>query len=131
MADIVDKQYEFLDKIDILIASGTLDTTYITADNMVDDSASLPVIVLDLQTTGTENLGSGGTGLVDFNMMLIIVQSVTKATSFKLAQAFTIDALETILAQIDIQANYGTIEHKKMIINNKNCSWCEVPVQLY
>lgn len=131
MADIVDKQYKIIAIIVALITAGTLDTSFITMDNDVEPPASLPVIVVALNTSKPENLAGGGTGFTDFNLRLKIAQSIDNAGTVKLANEFVIDALETIIAQQDMQANFGQAEHQNLNIKPYNCSGVEIPMQLF
>ena len=119
--DIIEAQDNLIAKIQTLIDDEDIDANFTIIDNELDFN-DLPLIIVNIDTTGIENLAGGGSAFSGFRLKLIVMDKITNHSSvFRTARNFVIDALEIILNNINIEVVPPEIKHEDGFWNNRKC----------
>lgn len=119
--DIIEAQDNLISKIQSLIDGENIDTGFTVIDNEItfDD---LPLVIVDIDTTGITNLSSGGSAFTGFRLNLIVMDRIANHNNtFRTARNFIIDAMEVILNNINMDITPPEIKHECGMWNNKKC----------
>ncbi len=119
--NIIKAQDNLIAKIQTLIDDESIDTSFTIIDNELNFS-DLPLIIVNIDTTGITNLSSGGTAFSGFRLKLIVMDKITNHSNiFRTARIFIIDTMETILDNVNLDITPPEIKHEDGLWNNRKC----------
>ena len=113
-------------KIEELIAATTIDSNFSVQDNNIDQG-TLPVVIVDIVNSNSDNYSSGDTAFIGFKLELSVIAARSdNDDNFRTTQLFVIDTITTILN--NLQANAGILYHKNIIWGEYKCAlaYCEI-----